>query len=125
MCDDAVDRMRREAARVSEIAQCRADRRKAEEERQAIEAALVDLQARRTDLMSRWAAIWAEESIEPGAPEVMRDWLELWSKLKARVEALEKSAPEIKRLGESIDEHKAALRTALALGDRDESLTLA
>jgi uncharacterized protein YhaN len=123
-CDDLGDSMRRETARGSEAAQCRADLRKAQEELAAIETTLAGHEAQRTELLARWAAEWAVDKIDAGLPDAMRPWVDQWSAVKLRVERLEKSAPAIKKLGESIEKYKATLRAALGLGETDPAHSL-
>jgi uncharacterized protein YhaN len=123
-CDELGDSMRRETARGSEAAQCRADLRKAHEELAAAEAALAELAARRTELLAHWASEWAAEKIDAGLPDAMRLWVDQLSAVKSRAERLEKLAPAVNKLSESIEKHKMILRAALGISDADSPRTL-
>lgn len=122
--DDLVDRMRRDATRLSERDRCRADLKEAEEEHAVAVGQLEQLAEQRAELLARWTKEWEPTGIQPGEPSAMRIWLNQWTSLRERVERLETFGREVKDLKEKIDDHKQRLVAALSLGAADGATRL-
>ena len=107
--DELADRLRREAARVSELARLLAQRERLGRERVALAEARAKRAEQRREREREWRALWAPLGIEPKEPASMHAWL---LQVSARLETAERNrdAAEIK-LQEA--------RAALALFEQD------
>jgi uncharacterized protein YhaN len=107
--DELADRLRREAARVSELARLLAQRERLARERVALAEARAKRAEQRREREREWLALWSPLGIEPKEPASMHAWL---LQVSARLETAERNrdAAEIK-LQEA--------REALALFEQD------
>ena len=83
--DELSDRLRREAARVSELARLLALRDRLARERASIAQACVERGTQIEQRMQEWRALWSPLGIEPKDPASMHAWLlQVSARLDAR-----------------------------------------
>jgi len=119
--DEQADRLRREAERVSELAQLAAERERVERERARLADRAQALAEKEQSLCAAWRKVWEKLEIEPESPAEMRAWLgrqRALAELALRVQDAERA---LLQLG---GEHEALVESlARALG-RDSSASL-
>ncbi len=113
LADDVADRLRREAARVTRLAELLADEAAMKDARARAAAARASLEAREAEALRAWNAEWAHAGIAPLTPAEMRAWLERHAKLveaeaeaeDARADARRERAAERERLEQAVQQH--------------------
>lgn len=103
--DEQADRLRREAERVSRVANLAAEHDQLSAEQSTLAIEFEELDARRVDGEKAWQSAWSVVGVAPAAPAEMRAWL-------ARQRAL---ADLALRLGDARRELEAATREREAL----------
>lgn len=125
--DDISDRLRREASRVSRMAQLHAD---IESNQRQIETQNEECARRRdllTTLRENWNAQWQPVGITPLSPREMKGWLRSHDELSAHSQALRTRRTKVESLATDIRLCRGKLEGALTalekpLGAGDESL---
>ena len=111
--DDIADRLRREADRVATRAKLRAELAECEQEIAVLEREDSAIVARRADLHTEWAALWAPIGVDPLAPAEMRTWLGRAAAVVTLAENLEEKRSALATLEEKRTRHRAELCAAL------------
>ncbi len=120
--DELADRLRREAERVTALAQLAAERERLERERTALEARARDVADAEQGILAAWRKAWFELGIEPESPAEMRAWL---GRQRALVELVARAGEAERALIQLGGEHEALIEAlARALG-RSSSASLA
>jgi uncharacterized protein YhaN len=87
--DNLVDRLRREASRVLDMANWTVERHELLQQRQVEDARLRESQSEQQTLQTQWKNLWHAVGVEPLSPDEMRAWLQI------RNELLEKNRQRI------------------------------
>ena len=125
--DALADRLRREATRVADHAQVVTSRTRAQVERDERQRRREQIEVRRVESRTRWAALWAAAGVaEPGPPREMHGWLRRQADVAALARGVREKRGELVALEGQIDDHRRNLLAALsAAGETavaDESL---
>ncbi|MGD8910529.1 MAG: AAA family ATPase, partial [Chromatiales bacterium] len=86
--DEVSDRLRREADRIHALASLQANQEGTQEQLRQLADQLEASVGERSRLNGEWQALWFPCNLDPGAPREMRAWLDVFEKLRNRVEQL-------------------------------------
>jgi uncharacterized protein YhaN len=111
--DHVVDRLRREADRVSKKELLEAEKEKLETSLADLQMTGEDLIAQKTGLVSAWQKIWQPSGIVPQSPREMRGWLAEMNSLRDKLSDLRSKRYQSKTLIAHVAELKSDLLTEL------------
>jgi uncharacterized protein YhaN len=118
--DEAADRLRREAERVTQQATFLAQREKSAKTLQQLATHRNALEVELGQQQRQWSSLWQRAGIVPLSPREMRAWLDRHARLLQRAARVRESRHQLNRLQQRLLEHVTAVRQALAhLGERD------
>lgn len=126
--DDLADRLRREAARVTQHASLSAESEATRRVTEDIRTELLAHGARREAILEKWRKAWAPTGTTPREPREMRVWLTQHHQIIERARTLRELRGDLARLEARAHEHRCALLRALTVeaGKADEgNLSLA
>lgn len=111
--DHIVDRLRREAGRVEQLASLGAEQARAAQGLERVEAELGALDTSAQALADEWAGAWRTSGVDPLSPREMRGWLARQGELSAQVQQLARHKRDRDELVGRRRLHTEALRAAL------------
>lgn len=111
--DDVSDRLRREAARVSMLAQLASQRDAQQQQIDQLLAATKKAEKSEKRLHDEWLALWKPSAVEPASPREMRAWQQKQQSLCSQAQGIRASRAATKRLEEQIDAARRELLVAL------------
>jgi uncharacterized protein YhaN len=111
--DDIADRLRREASRVTTLAELQAQRETCEERGTRLTERLADTEVRRHGLLREWASVWEPSGITPLLPREMLAWTRRQSELTKSAKNVRRLHNEMQRLGKRLAEHSEKLRNQI------------
>lgn len=115
--DDMVDRLRREAARVANLASLQSRQKAAEARRKRFEDNLAQLEGTRAEFESDWAGLWAPLGIACASPKEMRAWHHAAGEILRQSSAARERQVHGESLKQQIDKHRHALSKGLIAAD--------
>jgi uncharacterized protein YhaN len=109
--DDIADRLRREASRVSTLAEYQAQRKTAEDRAGRLAQRIADAEERRGAVAAEWTNLWQPPCITPLLPREMLSWTRRQLELKTAAANVRQLHNEVRRLEGRVTEHAAKIRT--------------
>jgi uncharacterized protein YhaN len=108
--DDLADRLRREASRVTMVAELQAQRELCEERTARLMERLGQVEIQRRSLWSEWDNCWERAGIAPLSPREMLAWTRQHASLCQHAKTVRRLLKETQRLENRLDQHSAKLR---------------
>jgi uncharacterized protein YhaN len=111
--DEIADRLRREADRVASKARMLADRNASEKQRASLEAALAEVEKKRSDWEKEWLDLWRPPGITPRSPGEMQVWIQNHLAAAEKATAIREKKIRVQASQKEIDRHIEALNQCL------------
>jgi uncharacterized protein YhaN len=113
LADDVGDRLRRESARVAELANLTAERQKASDALAGLQSQLDRADMAEKDAQAKWVQQWSALELTPLSPREMTGWHRQYEKIIASATQWRQQEAERQALSELMDKLRSILQEAL------------